>query len=537
MTTLSAETPRYGPAASAPSPVGHGALTAVVCAAMAAVVSAVASLNVALPSIGRATQASQAELAWMIDAYSLVFAALLLPAGMAGDKFGRRRSLLAGLTIFGLASAIAVTATSAGELIVLRAVAGLGAALVMPATLSTITATFPTRERMKGVATWAAVAGGAGIAGLLVSGAVLAVFSWRSVFVVNVILAVVALAGTLRFVPESAKPDAPRLDVVGGLLAAAGSALLILSILRACEQGWFALTTLAGLGMGLVLLGGFVRWELTHEHAMLDPHVFRLRTVTAGSLSIFVQFFAASVYSFSIFQYMQGVRGASPLEAALAVMPTGATLMLVSRLAPALAERFLPRTVGVSGMLLIAGGLGILAQLGVDSPYGLILGGLVLLGVGLGLAMAPATNAITSALPRGKEGVGSALNDLSREFGAALGIAVTGSVLVSSYRDHLSTAGVPPAVADRARESFLGASQLGGAVADHADVAFLQGMNAAMLVGSTAALIAAVVMALLLPSAAGRARTPLRAVILVLPMAAHRRRDTQPGTEASGLAA
>jgi EmrB/QacA subfamily drug resistance transporter len=510
MTIRSTETAGSRSATSPASPVAPGVVIAVVCVAMAAVMSALASLNVALPSIGRATHASQSQLAWMIDAYSLVFAALLLPAGMAGDKFGRRRTLLAGLAVFGLASAIAVTATSAGELIVLRGVAGVGAALVMPATLSTITATLPARQRMKGVATWAAVAGGAGISGLLVSGAMLSVFSWRSAFVLNVVLAAVAFVGTARFVPESAKPDAPRLDVVGGLLAAAGFGMLVLCIIRTSEHGWLAVPTLAGFGVGLVLLGGFVGWELRQEHPMLDPRVFRLRTVTAGSLSIFVQFFAMSAYSFSIFQYMQGVRGSSPLEAAVAVVPTGATMMLVARSAPALAERFTPRTVGVSGLLFIAGGLAILGQLGADSPYELVLAALVSLGVGLGLAVAPATAAITSGLPAGKEGVGSALNDLSRELGTALGIAVTSSVLIGSYRSHLSTADMQPAVADKARESFLAGSQFGGTVADHANDAFLHGMHAAMFVGSGAALAAAVAMALLLPSVR-RVRPALRA--------------------------
>jgi EmrB/QacA subfamily drug resistance transporter len=517
MTTRSPATTGSRPATSA----AHGVVTAVVCVAMAAVMSAVPSLNVALPAIGRATHASQAQLAWMIDAYSLVFAALLLPAGMAGDKFGRRRTLVAGLVVFGLASALAATATSAGELVVLRGLAGVGAALVMPATLSTITATFPARERMKGVATWAAVAGGAAIAGLLVSGAMLAVFSWRSVFLLNVVLAVVALVGTARFVPESAKPDAPRLDVVGGLLAAAGLAMFVLCIIRASEQGWLTVSSLAGFGVGLVLLGGFVGWELRQEHPMLDPRVFRVRTVTAGSLSILVQSFAMAAYAFSIYQYLQGVRGSSALLAAVAVVPTGATLMLVSRWAPALAERFTPRTVGIGGLLSIAAGLAVLARLDGTSPYELVLAALLCLGVGLGLATAPATTAITSGLPAGKEGVGSALNDLSRELGTALGMAVTGSVLIGSYRGHLSTADLPPAVADRARESFVAASQLGGTVADRADDAFLHGMHAAMLVGSGAAVAAAVAMTLLLPSAR-RVRPARRSRALPLPLRADR---------------
>jgi len=211
--------PVKSPAAGA---VRAGAMTAVVCLALAAVVAAMASLNVALPGIARATHATQTQLAWIIDAYSLVFASLLLPAGAIGDRYGRRLALIAGLAVFGAASAVAMTAASAGELIGLRAVMGLGAALVMPATLSTITGTFASQQRTRAVSVWAAVAGGAAVLGILVSGLVLQVWSWPSVFALNVILAAAAIAGAVRFVPESADPDTPRLDLGGAALAVAG---------------------------------------------------------------------------------------------------------------------------------------------------------------------------------------------------------------------------------------------------------------------------------------------------------------------------
>src|SRR6516225_852356 len=216
-----------------PSSQRHGLITAVVCVALAAVVAAMASLNVALPDIARDTHASQTQLVWVIDAYSLAFAALLLPGGGIGDRFGRRIALLVGLTIFGGGSALALTATSASELIALRAVLGLGAALVMPATLSTITSTFPVEKRTRAVSVWAAVAGGAAVLGLLASGALLASFSWRSIFGLNVALALVAALGTIRFVPESANPDAPRLDLGGAVLAVLGLVALVFSVIEA----------------------------------------------------------------------------------------------------------------------------------------------------------------------------------------------------------------------------------------------------------------------------------------------------------------
>jgi MFS family permease len=213
----------------------HGVITAVVCLALAAVVAAMSSLNVALPDIARDTHASQTQLVWVIDAYSLAFAALLLPGGALGDRYGRRVSLLIGLLIFGGGSAVAMSADSATELIALRAVLGVGAALVMPATLSTITSTFPPAQRTRAVSIWAAVAGGAAILGLLCSGLLLTVFSWRSIFGLNVLLSAFALAGTVRFVPESANQDAPRLDVGGALLAVAALSVLVFSVI---EAGW-----------------------------------------------------------------------------------------------------------------------------------------------------------------------------------------------------------------------------------------------------------------------------------------------------------
>src|SRR5579863_10692218 len=230
-------TPRMKPPAVAGT-LRPGVVTAVVCLALATVVAAMSSLNVALPGVARATHASQTQLAWVIDAYSLVFASLLLPAGAIGDRYGRRRALIAGLAVFGGASAVAMTAHSAAELIGLRAVMGLGAALVMPATLSTITGTFADEQRTRAVSVWAAVAGGAAVLGLLVSGLVLEVWSWPSVFALNVILAVVAIAGTIRFVPESADKDSPRLDLTGALLAVVGLVALVYSIIEAPSQGW-----------------------------------------------------------------------------------------------------------------------------------------------------------------------------------------------------------------------------------------------------------------------------------------------------------
>ncbi len=385
--------------------VRHGAVTAVVCLALAAVTAAMSSLNVALPDIARSTHASQTQLSWIIDAYSLAFAALLLPGGALGDRYGRRRLLLTGLTVFGVGSAAAMAASDATVLITLRAVIGLGAALIMPATLSTITGTFPPAQRARAVSIWAGVAGGAAVLGVVVSGALLEACSWRSVFAVNVVLAALAMVGTLLVVPESADPDAPRLDAAGAVLSVAGLVALVYSIIEAPTAGWVSARTLAGLAIGLLVLAGFVVVELRTAHPMLDPRVFRRRGLSAGSLSIFVQFFAFYGFIFLVLQYLQLVRRDSALVAAVGMLPMAATLLPTSRLAPRLTARWGARVVCVGGLIAITGGLVLIGQVDAHTPYWQLAVGLLVLGAGMGAAMTPATSAITGALPRSQQGV------------------------------------------------------------------------------------------------------------------------------------
>ena len=478
--------------------ISTAAVTAVVCLALGAVAAAMASLNVALPDLARSTGATQTQLEWIIDGYSLVFAALLLPAGALGDRYGRRRALLAGLAVFGGASAVAMTASSASELIFLRGLIGLGAALVMPATLSTITGTFPPAERTRAVSVWAAVAGGSALLGLLCTGTLLEWFSWRSAFAVNVVLAAVAIAGTFGFVPESSHPDTPALDKVGALLAMAGLTALVFSVIEAPEAGWAAASTLGGIGAGLAVLVLFIAWELQAAHPMLDVRHFRNRRLSAGSLSIFIQFFAFFGFTFVALQYLQGVRGDSPLAAALAVLPLVAAMMPTAKITPNLTARFGARNVCVTGLGLVAAGLAVISRVGVGSSYWLLVAGLIPLGVGMGAAMTPATTAITEGLPAAQQGVGSALNDLSREVGGALGIAVIGSIVTATYRANLHLAGVPAGVAVKARGSFALAIHAGGPVKASASTAFVDGLHTGLLYAAGAALLAAATVAVLL---------------------------------------
>ena len=486
--------------------VPHRAVTGVVCVALAAVVAAMSSLNVALPDVARSTQADSTELTWIVDAYSLFFAALLLPAGAIGDRFGRRLTLLIGLGIFGVGSAVAMTADGAHELIALRAVLGVGAALVMPATLSTITGTFTAAERTKAVSIWAGVAGASAVLGVLASGTLLEFWSWRSVFALNVVLAAIAIIGTLRVVPESADPDAPRLDIPGALLAVVGLFALVYSIIEAPTHGWTATRTLVGLALGLVVLVGFVQFERRTPNPLLDPRIFSHRGLAAGSVSIFVQFFAFFGFIFVVLQYLQLARGDSPLVSAVSMLPMALTMMPTARLVPRLVERVGAKVVCASGLLLVAMGLFVIAQVDASSSYWLLLCGLLPLGAGMGAAMTPATTAITEALPAAQQGVGSAVNDLSRELGGALGIAVVGSVLSSVYRSsftmpHLADlpSGAAAGLAAKAEESFAIAAHLGGPVAQAGTTAFVDGLHLALLICSGAALVAAVLVGVILP--------------------------------------
>jgi EmrB/QacA subfamily drug resistance transporter len=449
------------------------------CLALATVVSAVSSLNVALPDLARATGASPTELQWVVDAYALVFAGLLLPAGALGDRLGRKRVLLAGLVIFGGGALVATTLSAPGPLIAVRAVMGLGAALIMPTTLSVITATFPAGERDRAVGAWAGVAGGSALLGLLVAGTLLEWFSWSSVFALNVVLAAVAVAMTIRFVPAGA-PERVALDPVGGMLSALGLGGIVWAFIEGPTRGWGDDLVVAGFALGALLIAGFVVWELRRTTPMLDPRLFALRGFSAGSLSVFVQFFTIFGLIFVLLQFLQLVLGYSPLEAGLALAPMAAVMIALAPRVPRLVERVGVRPVGPTGLGLIAVGMLVLSTMDAGSSYWHLLVGGLILGAGMALAAPPATTAIVSSLPDAKQGVASAVNDTAREVGGALGIAVLGSVLAAKV-GHLGP-GMNPAD-------------------------FVDGFSAALRVGAAVVLAGAAIVALRAP---GRRSDPSR---------------------------
>jgi len=478
----------------------------VVCTALALVVAAVASLNVALPELARDTDATQTQLQWIVDSYALVFAALLLPAGALGDRFGRRGMLIAGLVIFGLSSMAAFWLDAPGWLIALRAVSGVGAALIMPVTLSTITSVFPPEERGRAVGTWAGVAGGGAILGLLVSGALLERFSWNAVFAINVVLAVVALVGTIAVVPSTSDPDHAAIDPIGAVSSALGLAALIFAIIEGPVRGWTDAAVVAAFAVGVAGLAAFVLWELRRDQPMLDPRLFRLRGFTSGTISITLQFFAAFGFFFVALQYLQSILGYSPLESGLAMLPMALALIATAQQADRLAARFGPRLVGAAGLATMAVGMLVLATLGTESAYLHVAIGLTILGLGSGFAATPATSSIVASLPQAKQGVASAVNDTARELGGALGIAVLGSALTSAYRSSIADAAssLPPDVGGRVEESLAytlaAANQLDRPdLAIMARAAFVNGLQISLVAASATLVVGAVAVAMTAP--------------------------------------
>jgi EmrB/QacA subfamily drug resistance transporter len=471
------------------------------CLALATVVSAVSSLNVALPHLARDLGATSTQLQWIVDAYALVFSGLLLLAGALGDRLGRRPVLLAGLAIFAIAAGVGIWVDDPGALIGVRAAMGLGAAAIMPSTLSIITTVFPARERERAVSIWAGVAGGSALLGLLASGALLEAFSWESVFAFTSALALVALVAAARIAPNS-RLDRARLDVVGGVLSALGLSALVYGIIEGPAQGWTDALTLGAFAAAAALIAAFIAWELRRNEPLLDPRLFRLPGFGAGTLSITAQFFAFFGFIFVILQYVQFVLGYSPLVAGLALAPIAILMMGLSPRVPRLLAHFGPARVAPIGLLAMAGGFAIFSTLGTGSAYWPILAGLVLLGAGAALATTPATSAIVSSLPPAKQGVASAVNDAAREVGGALGIAVLGSALTDRYQagvpSHIAHA--PGVLADRAHEALPAAlalaQQVGGTqgirIAGQAQSAFVDGLGLAMLIAAAAVAAAAV---------------------------------------------
>jgi EmrB/QacA subfamily drug resistance transporter len=434
------------------------------CLSLVLVVMAVSSLNVATPSIQQSLSATATELHWMIDAYAIVFAGLLLPAGALGDRFGRKGALLVGLGIFAAGLAIAGLAGDATQVIVGRGIMGAGAALVMPATLSLITAVFPPEERAKAIAAWAGFAGAGAAIGPIVSGALLEGFWWGSTVLVNLPVVALAAVAIAWLAPRSRDTHATPLDPVGSGLALVGMLSLLYGIIEGANRGWTDPLVAGAFGAAVVLLALFILWERRAEHPMLPLRFFADRRFSVGSAVIMLGFFCAFGVFFLSTLYMQYVLDYSTLATGLATLPWAAAMMVTAPRSVGLADRYGIGAVIAGGFVLTAIAFGLLTLLDVNSPYLLLGTAFALQGLGMGLAFAPATGSIMSAVPMDKAGVGSAVNDTTRELGAALGIAVLGTIIGSAYRSNLdvsstelSSPGLSAADASAARESIGGA--------------------------------------------------------------------------------
>jgi EmrB/QacA subfamily drug resistance transporter len=465
-------------------------------------------LNVALPTLVRELEATASELQWMVDAYVLVFAGLLLTMGALGDRFGRKLALTSGLVIFGAASVFAAFAGSATALIAARALMGVGGALIMPATLSIITNIFTGQERGRAISIWAAVAGLGIVIGPMLGGWLLQHFWWGSVFLVNVFIVALALILGFFLVPESKDPHATPLDPAGAVLSIAALGLLVYAIIEAPGLGWTNPVVSGMFGLSFVLLGAFFWWENRTVHPMLRLEFFKNPRFSAASGAIFLVFFAMFGTVFLLTQYLQFVLRFTPLEAGVRILPI-ATMVVAAPLAARLVEKIGSKIVVSSGLGIVAIAMGLLALIDIDSGYSHVAWSLAILGVGMGLAMAPATESIMGSLPLAKAGVGSAMNDTTRQVGGALGVAILGSLLTSAYGASMESvlSRLPDEAASIAADSIGGALAVAAKIGDAgtpllaaANEAFVGGMSTAVWVAAAVALVGAVVTALFLPA-------------------------------------
>ena len=496
-------------------------------------------LNVALPTLQDEFDASPSKLQWMVDSYLLVFAGLLLVFGTLGDRFGRKLALQAGVSIFGLASLGALVADSADEVIAVRAAMGVGAALIMPATLSIIANLFTGAERGKAIAIWAALAAvGIGL-GPLTGGLLLEWFDWSSIFMVNVPFAVAALLLGIRYVPESRDPRPGSFDLPGAALSTAGFSVLVYAIIEAPEQGWTSGLILGLLAASVALLGAFLWWERRIAEPMLDLGFFRSARFSVGTAAVSIAFFALLGGIFALTQYLQFAHGYSAIEAGAVMSPMALGLMIGAGSSSKAVKRLGTARVIAAGLT----GLAVLLALTTlwESDTGTL--GLVAWFFGLTLAMgwvmAPATEAVVGAVPAAKAGVASATNTVARMVSGALGVAVIGSLISSLYASEIegSLRGLPVEAQARAEESVGAAGTIAaqlppdaatGLLAATGD-AFTQAMGTGLLVAAALAAVTAVVVVRFLPG-----REPVAANADVIRLDVQPLADTDRAAEARG---
>lgn len=499
---------------TAPTDGGRGRsqrwILAAMCTALVAVVASVSGLNVATEALAADLHASQSQLLWVINGYTLALAALLLPVGAIGDRWGRKKVLISGLIVFLAANVASSLATSMTMLLVTRVIGGAAAAMIMPVTLSVITSTFRAEDRDRAVGVWAGFAGAGGILGLFASAVVIDHSTWPWVFALPIGLAGVALAMTIVVVPHSSEDHRGRFDIWGAVLSVLAIGGLVMGIQEGPERGWAAPLTVVSLAIGALALAAFIAHELRRRHPLLAVRVFRNRLVSAGSLSLVVLFMVMMGIFLTLVQFLQSVAGFSAVMAATGLLPMAVVMMPLSSVAPMIASRVGFRAMFVGGSLFTAVGLAMLGMMA--SPTGgylSVLPGLLVVAVGTGLMMTPSTTAITSGLPIEEQGVASALNDTVREFGGALGIALLGSLVSGGYRNGVrGILGMMPGQAAEAVNQGIGGAAIvaeqagaqGEALMNVARAAFVDGWVTSMWVAAGMMVAVGAVLAVLTPS-------------------------------------
>jgi EmrB/QacA subfamily drug resistance transporter len=483
---------------------------AVLCLSLIIVFSGNATLNVAIPTLSNDLHATTSELQWVVSIYSLVFAGALFTTGSLGDRFGRKGALQFGLVLYLVGAVLATFSHDMSQLIACRAVMGLGGAFIMPSTLSILINVFPANERPKAIAIWAACLGAAPPLGPVISGVLLAHFWYGSAFIANIPLIVIALVAGAFIVPKSRDPEEAAFDPIGAVTSIVGISALVYALIEAPDRGWSNSVTLLSFAVAAFALFLFVRWELRVREPMLDIRYFKNKAFSTGTGGMILVFLGMYGTMFLVTQYLQLILGYSALGTAVRLLPMTPIMMIVAPQTPRLSARFGANRAVAAGMLLVALGFALLAGLRTDSSYLYVLISFVPFISGIALTMSPMTSAIMSAVPARRAGAGSAMNDATRELGAALGIAVLGSIAASRYTASLHDVlrGVPAGDRSTASSSLSGALQvaqrLGGSVGralSHAsEVAFIDGIRLASVVGVVLALIASVLVFRNLPA-------------------------------------
>jgi EmrB/QacA subfamily drug resistance transporter len=464
----------------------------VLCLSMLVVVIDNMVLNIAIPSLISDLGASTAEIQWIIDSYILVFAGLLLTAGSLSDRHGRRLGLVAGLVIFGIASVLATLCQTPGQLIAARGLMGVGAAFLMPGTLSILTTVFAEDERKKAIAIWSSVLMLGALGGPFLGGVLLEHFWWGSIFLLNIPIAALGIIAALLIIPES-RGSASRPDLLGALLSTVGMTALVWGVISSAKDGWSSGQTTGGFAVAVVALTAFVLWERRVAEPMLPMTLFRDRNFAGASLSIVMLSFSAGGVVLALTQYLQFVLGYTPLRAGAAFIPMLVTAMIFNGIGVLIDKKLGTRAALATGVLLVAAGFGLLASLEPGDGYLKLAAALVVIGMGSGTAGPAAYGTLLSALPPERVGVGSAVNDTVQQVGTALSVAVLGSVLTATYRGAM-----PTDVAEQARDSIGDALRIAGSTGDSglaqlARDAFTDAISTTSLIGVVGGIVAAVI--------------------------------------------